>query len=108
MLPGDASFLQTWTSKRRGVHQTFCPPQLSGARQARDVGGNPCITALAKERERERERTSEGCGAPRRGSSMLHPDPKQAERERERQTETKTERQRDTQCRKQTACGAGN
>ena len=32
---------------------------------------------------RERERTSEGCGAPRRGSSMLHPDPKQAERERE-------------------------
>ena len=53
MLPGDASFLQTWTSRRRGVHQTFCPPQLLGARQARDVGGNPCITALAKERERE-------------------------------------------------------
>ena len=34
----------------RGVHNPSCPPQLSGARQARDVGGNPCITALAKER----------------------------------------------------------
>ena len=41
-----------WTSQCRGVHNPSCPPQLSGARQARDVGGNPCITALAKERER--------------------------------------------------------
>ena len=42
-----------WASQGRGVHNPSCPPQLSGARQARDVGGNPCITALAKERERE-------------------------------------------------------
>ena len=52
-LPREAAFFRMWTSKRRGVHNTSCPPQLSGARQARDVGGNPCITALAKERERE-------------------------------------------------------